>query len=81
VSVATLLSIISAVLAVARFLVSYAEQKKWMEAGAAQAALQGLQEADNAIAKAKEARERVRADIAADPKRVRDHDEFERSGD
>lgn len=77
-TISTVLSIISAAFAIARFFISYAEQKKWMEAGAAQAALQGIKDADNAIANAREARERVRSDIAADPKRLRDHDEFER---
>lgn len=77
-TIGTVLSIISAALAIARFFISYAEQKKWMEAGAAQAALQGIQEADNAITKARDARLAVRSAIAADPKRLRDDDGFER---
>jgi hypothetical protein len=77
-SAGTILSIISAVLAIARFFVSYAEQQKWMEAGAAQAALQGIQEADNAIAKAKAARQAVRDKLAREPDSLRDDDGFQR---
>ena len=77
-TIGTVLSLISAALAIARFLIGYAEKQKWMEAGAAQAALQGIQEADNAITKARDARLAVRSAINADPKRVREPDEFER---
>jgi hypothetical protein len=42
VTASTILSIISAVFAVARWLIGYAEQQKWMAAGAAEAALKGL---------------------------------------
>lgn len=74
----TILSIISAVFAVARWLVGYAEQQKWMEAGAAEAALKGIKEADAAISMANKARENVRADIARDPSKLRDDDGFKR---
>lgn len=78
-TVATALSLISAVLAIARSLIQWAEQNKWMEAGAAQAALQGLREADDAIAKARQARQDVRNSIARDPDGVlRDDDGFKR---
>ena len=70
----TLLSIISGVLALARWLVGYAEQKKWMEAGAAAATLKGLQEADAAIATANKARADMRDDLTRHPERLRDDD-------
>ena len=74
----TILSLISAVFAVARWLISYADQQKWMVAGAADAALKGLQDADAAISIANKAREAVRSDLAGDPTRLRDNDEFRR---
>ena len=40
-------SILSAVLSIAKALVGMMEQRKWMEAGAAQATLKGLREADD----------------------------------
>lgn len=74
----TILSILSAVLAVARWLVGYAEQKKWMEAGAAEAALKGLQEADAAISTANKARADMRDDLTRNPDKLRDDDDFRR---
>jgi hypothetical protein len=78
VTASTILSIISAVLALARWLVGYAEQKKWMEAGAAEATLKGLQDADAAIAAANQARADVRDNIARNPDSLRAEDEFKR---
>jgi hypothetical protein len=79
VTASTIISIISAVLAVARFLVAFAEKQKWMEAGAAEEALKGLKDADAAVAAANQAREAVRTDIARNPERLRDDDDFRRS--
>jgi hypothetical protein len=78
VTASTIISIISAVLALARWLVGYAEQKKWMEAGAAEATLKGLQDADAAIAAANQARADVRDNIARNPDSLRAEDEFKR---
>jgi len=78
VTASAIVSIISAVLAIARFLLEYAQQKKWMEAGAAAAAMKGLQDADNAIAKANAARAAVRDDAVRHPERLRDDDGFRR---
>lgn len=78
-SVTTIIGLISAVLAIARSLIQWAEQNKWIEAGAAQAALAGLREADDAIFKARQARQDVRANNARDPDGVlRDDDGFKR---
>ena len=74
----TILSIISAVFAVARWLIGYAEQQKWMAAGAAEAALRGLNEADQAIQTANKARAAVNYQLTSDPTKLRDDDEFKR---
>ena len=74
----TILSIISAVFAIARWLIGYAEQQKWMAAGAAEAALKGLQEADAAISTANKARADMRDIIARNPDQLRDDDDFRR---
>lgn len=74
----TILSILSAVFAVARWLIGYAEQKKWMAAGAAEAALKGLQEADAAISTANKARADMRDTLINHPDKLRDDDSFRR---
>ena len=74
----TILSIISAVFTVARWLIGYAEQKKWMAAGAAEAALKGLQEADAAISTANKARADMRDTLTRNPDKLRDDDPFRR---
>jgi ABC-type uncharacterized transport system YnjBCD ATPase subunit len=79
VTASTILSIISAVFAVARWLIGYAEKQKWMEAGAAEAALKGLQEADAAISTANKARADMRDANTSDPSSIlRDDDGFRR---
>jgi hypothetical protein len=78
VTASTILSIISAVFAVARWLIGYAEQQKWMAAGAAEAALKGLQEADAAISTANKARADMRDNLTRNPERLRDDDDFRR---
>ena len=74
----TILSIISAAFAVARWLIGYAEQQRWLAAGAAEAALKGLQEADAAIAVANKARADVRDTLTRNPDKLRDDDGFSR---
>lgn len=75
----TILSIISAVFTVARWLIGYAEQQKWMAAGAAEAALKGLKEADAAISTANKARADMHDANTRDPASVlRDDDGFRR---
>jgi hypothetical protein len=78
VTASTILSIISAVFAVARWLISYADQQKWMAAGAAEAALRGLKEADEAIQTANKARAAVHSELTRDPTKLRDDDGFKR---
>jgi hypothetical protein len=75
----TIITLISAVLAIARFLVGWAEKQKWMEAGAAAATLKGLQDADAAITSANQARADMHDTNTRDPASVlRDDDGFRR---
>lgn len=74
----TILSIISAVFTVARWLIGYAEQRKWMAAGAAEAALKGLKEADAAISTANKARADMRDTLTRNPDQLRNDDSFRR---
>jgi hypothetical protein len=78
VTVSAAISILSAVLAIARFLVEYFEKQKWIDQGAAEATLKGLQEADAAIAKANQARADVRDTLTRNPDKLRDDDGFRR---
>ncbi len=75
----TIITLISAVLAIAKLLVSFAERNKWMEAGAAAATLKGLQDADAAITSANKARADMHDTNTRDPASVlRDDDGFKR---
>ncbi len=75
----TIISLISAVLAIAKFLVGWAEKQKWMEAGAAAATMKGIQDADAAITGANKARADMHAINVRDPASVlRDDDGFKR---
>jgi hypothetical protein len=78
VTVSAAISILSAVLAIARFLVEYFEKQKWVDQGTAEATLKGLQEADAAIAKANQARAGVRDTLTRNPDKLRDDDGFQR---
>ena len=75
----TIISLLSAVFAVAKWLVGYLEKQKWMDAGAAEATLKGLQEADETIKRATKARQDVRINNARDPDSIlRDDDGWKR---
>ena len=79
----TIISLLSAVFAVAKWLVGYLEKQKWIDAGAAEATLKGLQQADEARLGVDEAarvvvREIVRSELARDPSKLRAEDEFSR---
>lgn len=54
------LKIISLLLSLVKIFVTWAEQKKWMEAGEAEAVKRGLEETNVVIDKARKAREEVR---------------------
>lgn len=72
------LKIISLLLSLVKIFVTWAEQKKWMEAGEAEAVKRGLEETNVVIDKARKAREEVRSDLARNPDNVMRDDEFTR---
>ena len=75
----TIVSLISAALAVAKFLITLAERNKWIATGAAEAAMKGLQDSDAAINVANKARADMHATNTRDPASVlRDDDGFKR---
>jgi hypothetical protein len=79
VTASTVISILSALFAVAKFLVVLSERNKWMAAGAAEAALNGLKDADAAINVANKARADMHDTNTRDPASVlRDDDGFRR---
>jgi hypothetical protein len=78
-SASSIISIIAALLGLARYFTNYAAQNGWIETGKAQAILKGLQDADGAIKAGNDARETVRAHNTLDPASVlRDDDGFRR---
>ena len=76
-----MLSIFSAIAAIVGFLrdlLGWQRREEDRQAGAAEAILKGNQQADEAISAANNAREAVRSELARDPARLRDEDEFSR---
>lgn len=73
-----IIGVVSALLSIIKLIADYAVSKKWMDAGTAQAVAKGLQDANDAIARATAARDLVRADIARDPSGVMRDDGFRR---
>lgn len=73
-----IIGVVSALLSIIKLIAEYAVSKKWMDAGTAQAIAKGLQDANDAIARANAARDLVRADIARDPSGVMSDDGFRR---
>ena len=72
------IGVFSALLAIIRLIADYAVSQKWMDAGTALAIAKGLQDANDAIARAQAARDLVRADLARDPDGVLSDDGFRR---
>lgn len=72
------LDLLKALLALAAGYLSFLQTQKLIAAGEAQAIANALRAADDAIIKAKAARNRVAADLAAKPERLREPDEFSR---
>lgn len=72
------LDLLKALLALGAGYLSFLQTQKLIAAGEAQAIASALRAADEEIAKAKAARSRVAADLAADPDRLREPDEFSR---
>lgn len=65
-------------LAFAATLLGYMRERQLIEAGRADAVAKALADADSEIQEAKNARERVRADLKRDPSKLRESDEFSR---
>lgn len=82
VSLSTILSIISASLAILRWFVNYSQQQKWIQQGEADVILAALQNADENIKNAKQARQVVRDNANRNPSSVlQDDDGFQRTDD
>lgn len=77
-SLATILSIVSGLIGIAKWFINFVEQKRWMEAGEARAVLKGLEDAEEVIRTAREARQAVRDQLTRDPGSVMSDDEFKR---
>lgn len=77
-SFATIISIISGLIGIAKWFITYAEQKRWMEAGEAQAIRKGLEDAEQVVREAREARQAVRDQHTRDPDSIMSDDEFKR---
>lgn len=77
-SIGAILSIVSGLVGIAKWFITLAEQKRWMEAGEAMAILKGLEDADKIIQQAREARQAVRDQHARDPGSIMSDDEFKR---
>lgn len=73
-----ILTIVSALLSIIKLFATYATNQKLMDAGTAAAIAKGLQDANDAIAKANAARELVRAANNNDPSTIMSDDEFKR---
>lgn len=72
------LELLKVLLSLAAGYLSFLQTKKLIAAGEAQAIANALRAADEEILKAKASRNRVAADLAAKPERLREPDEFSR---
>ena len=77
-SLATILSIVSGLIGIAKWFITYSEQQRWMTAGEAQAIRKGLEDAEQIIKQAREARQAVRDQHTRDPDSVMRDDQFKR---
>ena len=77
-SLATILSIVSTVIGLLKWFVSYSEQKKWIEIGESRAILKGLEDCEQVIKDARQARQAVRDQHIRDPDSIMRDDKFKR---
>jgi len=77
-SIATILSIVSAVLGLLKWFVSYSEQQKWIGIGESRAILKGLEDTEQVIKDARQARQAVRDQHIRDPDSIMRDDKFKR---
>lgn len=78
ISLATIVSIISASLSILRWFVNYSQQQKWIAQGEADTLLKILQSADENVKIAKQARQAVRDQLKRDPSSILSDDGFQR---
>jgi hypothetical protein len=82
VTLSAVISIVSSLLAVARYFITYAQQRQWIDQGTAAVILKSLQESDDAIAGANKARAAMRDINTRDPSSILSNDDgFQRPGD
>lgn len=74
----SILSIVSGLIGIAKWLITLSEQKKWIEIGQSRAILKGLEDADALVKEAREARQTVRDQHQRDPASIMSDDEFKR---
>jgi hypothetical protein len=72
------LQLLKALVTLTAALAGFLSQRRLIAAGEAQAIASALRDADEAIDKARAARDRVRLDLESDPGRLREPDEFKR---
>lgn len=78
-SASAIISIISALLSIVRYFIDYAKKRQMVDDITAQIVLQATRDSDDAIAKAKKARDAVRANNQRDPDSIlRDDDGYKR---
>ncbi len=77
-SLATILSIVSALLGIAKWFISYSEQQKWIEIGESRAILKGFEDCEQVIKDARATRQAVRDEHLRDPDSIMRHDQHER---
>ena len=74
----TIIGLLSALLSIVKLIAEYAVSKRLMAAGAAEAILKGVQDAQATVARATAARDLVRADLERDPAGILSDDGFRR---
>lgn len=76
---AAVFTLVTNVIALIRWFIEWAQKRQWIAEGEALAMQAGLDHADASIELARTVRAKQRADIAADPAIIMQHDKHERS--
>ena len=77
-SFATILSVVSGIIGLLKWFVSYSEQQKWIEIGESRALLKGLEDCEKVISEARAARKAVRDEHRHDPDSIMRDDKYQR---
>jgi hypothetical protein len=77
-SLTTILSIVSTLLGIAKWFISYSEQKKWIEIGELRAISKGLEDCEQVTKDARAARQAVRDQHMRAPDSIMRDDKFTR---